>query len=245
MFEDRKQKIIEYFSNQTGPKVLIGHCEIVGGMVSDRYSLVGGQFEFTRGDLVQAGSHLNFLGHIHKHQVISLDSEKHHAEYVGALIQQNIKEEGNPTGVTIFEINQKAEYTVKKGELDSRKFLILDYDSETEPSLSGPFFPGDEIRIIPGDDEDQWRAAAAVFKKAGCIVSVRPRRSDLETTSTGATPSRRRHRHQSPAPPLQEVLETRRTKTSARRHHRRRQRTLRVCVGHIKRGASELIEAPL
>lgn len=74
--------------------LLIGHCELSGLKVNEHYIIKGGHFEIPKQAFSSKGYHHIGLGHIHKRMDY----------YIGAPWQTSHKDEGNPTGFTVLEI---------------------------------------------------------------------------------------------------------------------------------------------
>jgi len=98
LYQETIQKIINYLrlevQDREGYKILIAHCEMEGVEVNQGFHLTGGHFQLTRTQLESIGVDKIALGHIHKRQ----------GYYVGALLQQDFSEEGNPQGFEVVDI---------------------------------------------------------------------------------------------------------------------------------------------
>ena len=71
---------------------LFGHCEVQGVNPNPGYTIQGGGYAFTEGQLRATGADYISLGHIHRRDGL----------YSGSLYQKNFGEEGNPQGIEII-----------------------------------------------------------------------------------------------------------------------------------------------
>lgn len=98
--------------------ILIGHCELAGLEVNKHYTIKGGHFEIPRQAFLNKGYQYIGLGHIHKRMDY----------YIGAPWQLSHKDEGNPPGFVLLEINNgkiREEYI----QLESTpKYITFDSD---------------------------------------------------------------------------------------------------------------------
>ena len=163
---------IKFFKAQEGPKILIGHFDIAGAMVTDKYSIVGGEFEMTRGQLGEIVADYYFIGHIHKRQalpigdrILNQSGEKNavvvHALHIGALIQHNHGETGNPTGAILLDTDTgNGGMRSNHLQIRSRQFWTLDLGEDDTPT-DVEIAAGDITRVLGSgypDGDHSWMA---------------------------------------------------------------------------------------